>query len=634
MKKHLLLLALLCLGSLAIAQTKEHKTLTKDFDMGAVGDSYHVFPCVLTVSYYQNEQGKTVYDGPFSIVGEGQSPYVTPWGSYWGPGESKLSYEAHGCYVEGKLNGEISITRKEEFRSKKGEEAPRYWTFMGSFDKGVPTGKWDYSYFTTYREQNNPKSITRKEVIDSFHMTFKNGYPIKFDGFCLAGRGEFSHRLWGEVFKLDLFEKVNIKGEISENGKPNGEWTGIIENTKFQNGIALSSSDKMANDLAVQYLSGKLSLEEIEDKGYVIDDYSDYYKYADKDGKCLNMTYFWHLLNEEYLKLNMNMFKNGMELNVCDDSYWKNTIKSWGCIEKKDGSFWTPSQVNAYIDKIQQVNSFMGDYDWGISQYSNDLENKYRRHEIKTVHYKNIKAVLDGKKSELEEPIVNQMKRNISEKTSMEELNSFMKSKSDEIGLFSENNKKTIENAYKSKFEKLEKKEFDAALGVIKGNFDNELMGKLISNYPKKAQYLAFEDEYRSKIDEALRKQPQAIEASAALKKALDQIVAISQNRKITKKPVEIISADYNSNPSNWAMFSGQSIQEQLPVKIAPFCPMSEYKIIAADYLKDGGFSYSVEWTQQISKKEQKKYISNFKVSKDKIHVELDSFDFAKAIEK
>ena len=69
--------------------------------------------------------------------------------------------------------GSPKITRKEEFRSKKGEEAPRYWTFTGSFDKGVPTGKWDYSYFTTYREQNNPKSITRKEVVDSFHMTFR-----------------------------------------------------------------------------------------------------------------------------------------------------------------------------------------------------------------------------------------------------------------------------------------------------------------------------------------------------------------------------------------------------------------------------------------------------------------------------
>ena len=634
MKKKALLMALLLLGSLAIAQTKEHKTLTKDFDMGAVGDSYHVFPCVLTVTYYQNEQGKTVYDGPFSIVGEGQSPHVKPWGSYWGPGESKLSYEAHGMYVNGKLDGEVSITRREVFKSNKGEEAPRYWTFTGSFDKGVPTGKWDYSYFTTYREQNNPKSITRKEVVDSFQMTFKDGYPLKFNGSCIVGRGEFLHNLWGEVFKLNECEKVNIKGEITATGKPNGEWTGLIENTRFQNGMALSSSDKIANELAVQYVSGKLSLEEIEDKGYVVEDYTDYYKYADKDGKCLKMTYFGYLFNSEYLMLNMDMFKNGMELNVCDASYWKNTIKSWGCIEKKDGIFWTPSQVNAYTEKIQQVSNFLGNNNWGVVQYSNDLENKYRRHEIKTVHYKKIKDAIEEKKIVLEKPVVEEVINGIHTKTSMVELNKYMKSKSNQTESLSDTNRNAVEDAYNTRFAELEKAEFTAVLGAIKGNFDNEIMEKMVRNYPRNEQYLAYGIECRTKIDNALTKQPMAIEASTSLKKALDQIVAISQNKKISKSPVDIILADYNSNTANWEVFSGQSVRQDLPEKIAQFCPMSSYQILSAEYLEDGSFSYLVEWTKQLSKKEQKKYTSVFVVTKDKQHVNLDSFDFLKASEK
>lgn len=404
MKKQVLLVALLFVGSLVVAQTKEYQTMTKDFDMGAVGDSYHVFPCVLTVSYYENEQGKKIYDGPFSIVGEGRTPYVTPWGSCWGAGETKLSYEAHGGFLDGKLDGEITIMRKEEFKPDKGEEAPRYWTLTCYFDKGFPSGQWEYSYFTTIREMNNPKSKTRKEVVDSFSMTFLNGYPTKFNGFCIAGRGEFSHGLWGEVHKLNLFEKVNIKGEITEDRKPNGEWTGLIEKTKYQNGMALSGNDKVANDLAVQYLSGKKSLEEIEAEGYVVDDYTDYYKYADEGGKCLNMTYFGYLLNEEYLSLNMNIFKNGMELNVCDKSYWKSTIKGWSCIYKMIGNFWTPSQVNTFIENIQKTNSYSGDYyNKGLSWYINETENNYRNHKISTSQYKRIQAALDEKRAALKD---------------------------------------------------------------------------------------------------------------------------------------------------------------------------------------------------------------------------------------
>lgn len=132
---------------------------------------------------------------------------------------------------------------------------------------------------------------------------------------------------------------------------------------------------------------------------------------------------------------------------------------------------------------------------------------------------------------------------------------------------------------------------------------------------------------------EAIEKQPLAIGASRILRKALDQIVLVSEKRKITKEPVETIASDFSSNASNWEVFVGETTN--LPEKIAPFCPMGSYSIVStAEYLKDGSFSYIVEWTKMISKKESVKYSSVFVVSKDKKHVSLESFDFSKATEK
>ena len=90
------------------------------------------------------------------------------------------------------------------------------------------------------------------------------------------------------------------------------------------------------------------------------------------------------------------------------------------------------------------------------------------------------------------------------------------------------------------------------------------------------------------------------------------------------------MSAEYQANPSNWDVFVGGT--SNIAEKIAPFCPMDNYRIKSvADYFEDGSFSYIVEWTKIVSKKEQVKYTSVFVVTKDKQHVDLNSFDFSKA---
>ena len=74
MKKQLLLVALLCIGSLAFAQTKEHKTLVKDLERNLLIQGYmnggNHMPLVLTMSYYEDGKGNRVYDGPFSVTGK------------------------------------------------------------------------------------------------------------------------------------------------------------------------------------------------------------------------------------------------------------------------------------------------------------------------------------------------------------------------------------------------------------------------------------------------------------------------------------------------------------------------------------------------------------------------------------
>jgi hypothetical protein len=588
MKKQLLLMALLCLGSLSFAQTKEHKTYIKDIVAPSYGYQNDQIPCVMTVSYYENKQGKMVYDGPFSVIGKER---VWDYEIDLGDGHAEVLYEMEGSFKDGLLDGNYSFTRTYDFKSNKGVEAPNKWVKTGSFHQGVPEGEWNYIY-------------TRKKTIASVHFTIRNRKAV----------GSF----YSQGFEID--QNGSTQDGILEKfeEKFRGETTA---KSVYYKGVDISENA----DVARKYADGQITLEELEDMGYYVVEYERNIL-QDIIDKHVFLGDFEGIFGKSVLEKALeNQYRNRRD-GIC----W---MKAKGSsVREKQSPFWTPARVNAYIDDIKKISSYDGMY--GLQYYYSDVESYYNSHSIKTVHYKKIMAALDEKKTALETPLVEEVKHGINSQTSMVDLNEYMKSKSDMTGNFADENKKAVNDAYKSKFAELEKKEFDAVMDAIKGNFDNEVMRKILTVFPTKDLYLAFGKDCKSKIDEALAKQPQAIEASTVVRMAFDQIVVVSQNKKISKKPVDVISADYSANPSSWEVFSGQSVQEQLPVKIAPFCPISGYKIVAADYLQNDGFSYTVEWTQQISKKEQKTYISNIVLSKDKKHVELDSFDFSKATVK
>lgn len=605
MKKQLLLVALLCVGSLSFAQIKVHKTLVKDLERNLLIPGYmnggDRMPLVLTLSYYEDGKGNRIYDGPFSVTGKER---IKDYTVNHGDGYAEAFYEMKGGFKDGLLDGKYSFIKKYNFTSDKGKYIPNEWVETGTFLQGVPVGEWN----RTYTQRN-----TEIDPSYAIRFTIRDGKPN--GDFYARGGLEIEQSGSAKDGILERFEE-KFRGEITTK-------------SVYYKGVNISENA----DVAKKYADGKISIEELEDMGYYVDNY--------EKNVLQNI-----IRNNVFLKDFRDIFGESLLKTALENRYWNEKEKwceregiCWLAAtgirvgEKRGTPFWSPARVNAYIDDIKRINSYDGMY--GLLYYYSDVESEYKKYNsIKTVHYRKIMAALDEKKIALESPLVEEVKNGINSQTSMVDLNEYLKSKSDMTENFADGNKKAVNDAYKSKFAELEKEEFEAVMDAIKGNFDNEVMKKILAVFPTKDLYKAFGKDCKSKIDEALAKQPQAIEASTVVRKAFDQIVMVSQNKKISKKSVDVISADYSSNSSSWEVFSGQSVQEQLPVKIAPFCPMSEYKIIAADYLLDGGFSYIVEWTQQISKKEQKTYISNVVLSKDKKHVDLDSFDFSKATEK
>lgn len=578
--KKLLLIALLCVGSIAFSQTKEHKTITKDMETPSYGYRDDRIPCVLSMSYYEDESGGVVYDGPFSVIGrENVSSYEVGLES----GFVDVLYEMRGNFSNGLLDGKYSLTRTYNFKSKKGIEAPNKWVITGCFNKGVPSGDWDYVY-------------TKKAVEETVHVTVQKGEPVgKFfsNGFEIDGIGKTVNGV------LDSFEE-KFRGKTNE---------------KY---VLCKGVDILNNaEVAKKYANGVITIDELENMGYYVSESNrsafdvNVIKTLFDDFKCVftNKTFQKRCLDEQYWDYN---------------NWIRITIK---VIREKDGGFWSPARVNTYISsELQRANT----YEELMSRYAALDKEYYMWHSMKTIHYNKIIAAFDEKKAEIEKSFVMLIKTGINSQTSMVDLVKYMESLNTET-LMPEN-KKVVTTCYNSKYKELEEKELEGVLSAIKTVFDDETMQKMITVFPTKDLYKAFSDESRKQIDNTLAKQPSAIEASKSLKTALDQIILLSQEKRIGKKTVEVIENNYVANPTSWEFFSVQSAQ-QLSEKIASFCPMSSYEILSADYIEDGSFAYKVLWTKQLSKKEQRKYISNFVVLKDKSHVDLNSFDFSKAIE-
>ena len=583
MKKLVFLTIMLFIGSIVFAQNKEHKTYVVDKETPTYGYRDDRIPCVLTMSYYEDENGTRVYDGPFSIVGKETVPsYEVGVGAC----HVDVLYEMYGNYTNGKLDGKYSLKRKYNLKTDKGVIGPNEWVTTGCFMNGVPTGEWNCSY-----KKEQPKSST--------HFTIKDGKLIgKFysRGFEITDSGSATNGM------LESYEE-KFRGETTR------KYT-------YYKGVDISNNA----DVAKKYADGKITVEELEDKGYYV---------VEEDIKVLSGG---NVFRSDFLAV----FDESLLQQSLDRNYWGNWLSAKGSrVIEITSPFWSPAKVNAYIEKIQKIDSYDYNYDKGlysISYYKAEPQNLYNSHQIKTAQYKKIQEAFDKRKAELEQPIVEKLKQAINATTSMDELNSLMKSNSELVGLFFDDNKDLINEYAKIKANEIEDKYCNDVIEAIKSTFDITTINAIKTNYPKKDEYKAFSKENRKRIDDVLAKQGDAIIAYDALQKALNKIVEISKDKKIVKKTVETVSNDYAVNVSSWEVFKGNT--RDLPNIISDFCPMSNYSIKSVDYLQDGSYSFKVVWTKQISKKEQKKHVSYFVVLNDKKHVDLNSFDFSKAENK
>lgn len=600
MSKKLLLAALLFIGSLAFAQTKEHKTMTEDIESPGYGFRDDRIPCVLTMSYYENEGGNVIYDGPFSVIGKENVPSAE-YRAGLGAGRVDVMYEMRGNFSDGLLDGKYSLTATYNFKSNKGAEAPNKWVKTGYFNKGVPAGDWDYL---------QKRSTTNGIETYTIHVTIQDGKPV----------GDF----YSHGFEVDNIGKTENGKLVSYEERFRGETS---KKYVFYKGVDISAN----SDIGKKYADGTISIDELENNGY----------YVDRNPRSA----FSESNSNEVLRALFDDFKEvfgkSFQEKCLDERYrdYENWVRiTIITIKENSVGFWSPSRVNTFMSQLLQradTYSRLIDCYYDLDSHYNTELHLFAQ-EIKTVHYNKIKAALDEKKLVLEKDYVEGIKNEIDSKTSMFDLAIYWVGLNNEKKLetLSAENREAVETFVDLKYNTLEKKEIEDVLSTIHSCFDRENMDVLSNKYGStdNIDRVVFHEGNLKRIDEALGKQPVAIETSLTLKKALDQIVLVSQDKKITKKPDEVIANDYNSNATKWEVFSCQSVQ-QLSEKVVPFCPMSSYQILSADYLEDGGFVYTVRWTKQLSKKEQKKYTSEFVVLKDKKHVDINSFDFTKVKE-
>lgn len=579
MSKKLLLAALLLVGSLAFAQKIE--TGTKEYtqripstlsDEGIWGIAV---PCVETYSYYYDNDDNKIKHGSSSIVGKYN---VTNNGV-----TINETFSGKANYSHGKLHGNINQSYSIDMKGR-GESISISWSFNGSYINGLADGTWIYSETNKYNQRNKKDSST-----DKVSAVFKDG----------------------QITSFTFSDGVTIK--ISKDGKITGEYRGdvlvdnVVTNTYRRKNGEYSNTDAEQKEILDKIISGEISDQELINLGYTTG--------VGVVRESILGYFTSHVGNPNYVDLG---YLGGEYVCKIDDRFVRLERIELARIEELK-KYITNYDGSLNFDRYKYLMNNNNYYDSGTKYISSSMRVELEKY-------------LDEKLSGKRNIIMQKITDGINEAISMNSLIQYYNNQQKNMDVLKTEQKNELDKRYQTKLSELDNKKCDTIVGVIQTVFDVETMNKIIRNYPKREEYKEFCQESRNRIDYALSKQPMAIEASSTLKKALDQIVLVSQEKKITKKPDEVIAKDYNSNATKWEVFSCQSVQ-QLSEKVVPFCPMSSYQILSADYLEDGGFIYTVRWTKQLSKKEQKKYTSEFVVLKDKKHVDINSFDFSKSEE-
>lgn len=245
-----LLVMVLCCASLSAQQ---RQTDVKDYNK-STGYGNIKMPGKVTRSWYLGEDGKKVYDGPWSVRCTLNNTNVSVW-----PHDFTLSgtYTCNFGTAHGKLNGACTSSYKLNVvkHGRTPETKSEYTTFSGNFLKGVPNGAFNM-------DCNGELKLT---------ATYKSGVLV------------------GSFYYEEVLKQHKITGTLTQDGVPTGQWVyksdaHITRTMQMQNGVVLSeryvdtsnirpmdtTTDAATTAAAKSYAAGTISEEELYAQGYIV----------------------------------------------------------------------------------------------------------------------------------------------------------------------------------------------------------------------------------------------------------------------------------------------------------------------------------------------------------------------------
>lgn len=240
----------LCCTSLSAQQ---RQTDVMDYNK-ATGYGNIKMPGKITRSWYLGDDGKKVFDGPMSVSCKLNNTNVSVW-----PYDFTLSgtYTSNFSLAHGKLNGAGTSSYRLNVvkQGRNPETKSEYYTFSGSFLKGVPNGAFKM-------DCNGELKLT---------ATYKNGVLV------------------GSFYYEEVLKQHKITGTLTQEGKPTGQWVyksdaHITRTMQMQNGVLLSeryvdtsnirpmdtTTDAATTAAAKSYATGSISEGELYAKGYIV----------------------------------------------------------------------------------------------------------------------------------------------------------------------------------------------------------------------------------------------------------------------------------------------------------------------------------------------------------------------------
>lgn len=350
MKNLVLLLTLLVFASGAFAQERQRKTITTDDlyeyfdeddfvpndDAGRTFDDF-ILKGTFTFSYYETSEGKRVYDGPFSLKATSNTVRMSlmlgslSHPTYDGYGYKHEEVEATGTFVDGRLDGKYESKLNIVFDGD--DKSKHYYSFTisANFANGFAEGKWDYDE-NWWGKQGS-----------YCHATFSDGKVI--DDYSLK-LYDFTHN--GNEYKL----KFTKDGKLLYYEDDHDVYI-------YENGVSIpNKADSRCYDATKKYIAGQITIDELNELGFVVSSGSFYFKCPMTRYMLLSSKFLrpaWGFKNEIFSRTDFACFIEGIGV----------------------GDFMTPSQVKETINRINSSTDNSELYD-ATNYHGKDLYNRDR----------------------------------------------------------------------------------------------------------------------------------------------------------------------------------------------------------------------------------------------------------------